>query len=1227
MLDSYVALSPERRIAQWEDERQVMRSIDSRIMWHVAPPAMLGNARTNLPAKLRVFVHTLGLLSADREMLAKLLRSITSVHTDYGVESMLPRVAVCPLDDILPYMHARCNPSAAATDNPELFIQDTVQEACQDDPNLFLVQEVEESSNPGPNIDDCDLTRSLQGPDLNHVIHNITSGLGDVMAMYKSFLIGLKRVCRLLSGKESKQQLLETCFSSGFAVGFREEVAAFQCKVHEKRWNTIAHAVRCLRVLEPALRTCWDIHTFLRGRAVPLPKEDRGGDEHGVHLQGADEALVSDHWWSCLAVMLEIAEVQASATDYVNGCECHSHLLEEEEAGADVKAAWRQCPLRGRRCAQLAAGDFYQVLQRLFDCGATRLELLLARSLSVEQVKEIVSDFEAAKQYMLATYILKLSFWGEAPHALVALGHTDAHVRCKFLRKCLDSANTHPRIVDLKHHSDECLSFLESGGHWEGNFPYLSQLAAELRLMWSSAWRVEGQHARTKRGVTHASNHGPAYVSLCHRLPELRAFLKRNPDGFPRLADIFAGLSHRSNVAKRLGLSLEHAEEAGWLKGRISNKSTALIYHDDPYTKYTLDLPSKITFQDVTEHSLAIAPVPAEAGEASLADLSRQIRRFHAVEAVKALVQPKMYFSMPLNQKGLFTLRALIAPASSDAQVTSGHLCWEPSDQLALSWPTMPVDEAVSVQQHLRGGGNVLTKEVLYWSVVLSNPASFHRTKVQNAASFNGVWIVQLHRILRMDPASNEAVVSLKAALPASVTELESSGLAMYVNNFSLEDLQELRVWTPGEGLRYSFDIQLMSKVPPELHAWVPKLLQSMMQEQQGLAVTHDMDRELLEVLDVLVGEGVVEGPPWRLTDVAQQRVEHCVSLSNHQRLLRRHDGDLHEASTFQLILEMDAQGWTHEVLSKQEYKDLKRAKAEYKHGEQKRWCSCETCSVANRYYLLALLLLGAEQPVPHVGKPELYMQMLGLGPEATRRARTAVPRFQHTDENAGFLDFEDVPKPPPPKRRRRVTGKQPGSPLGEVQGPEVHEDNEQEEEDAAIDAALAQLASPSGSGTESETAAAQDDSSTSGSSSSSSSSSSDSSSDSPPQPAGARDDAPADLPEPPRPARARRKDVSYQWAGHTFTPKGPADRPNHWQVTCCYPAHNVNKKCTKTRSCRYGGSEEVQRMLKWWVLLGRDAATAEEHAELFQDTVLPSYNINTMPSLSDLEGMAAANT
>ncbi|CAE6929605.1 unnamed protein product [Symbiodinium sp. CCMP2592] len=457
----------------------------------------------------------------------------------------------------------------------------------------------------------------------------------------------------------------------------------------------------------------------------------------------------------------------------------------------------------------------------------------------------------------------------------------------------------------------------------------------------------------------------------------------------------------------------------------------------------------------------------------------------------------------------------------------------------------------------------------------------------------------------------------------------------MYVNNFSLEDLLELRVWTPGDGLRYSFDVQLMSKVPPELHAWVPKLLQSMMQEQQGLAVTHDMDREILEVLDVLVGEGVVEGPPWRLTDVAQQRVEHCVSLSNHQRFLRRHRGDLHEASTFQLILEMDAEGWTHEVLSKQEYKDLKRAKAEYKHGEQKRWCSCETHAVANRYYLLALLLLGAEQPVPHVAKPELYMEMLGLRPEATRRARTAVPKFKHTDENAGFLDFEDFPKPPPLKRRRRVIGKQPGSPLGEVQGPEVHEDHEQEDEDAAIDAALAELASPSGSGSELEAAGAQDDSSSSGSSSdsssgsSSSSSSSSSDSDSPAQPAGAHDDEPAGLPEPRGARAARRKNVSYQWAGHTFTPKGPADRPNHWQVSCCYAAHNVDKKCTKTRSCRYGGSEEVQRMLKWWAILGRDAATAQEHAELFQDTVLPSFNISTMPSLDDLEdleAMAAAN-
>ena len=395
---------------------------------------MLGAGRTNLLAKLRVFVHAFGLMSSNRSMLSKLLRSITSIHTDYGAEAGLARVLPCDLEDVLPYMHLNdCSDSLmpAPMDNPELFCSEAVEPLETHRPNpeydeaeLFLCPLEPPNQDQGQDVNMCDLSGSLHGPDLNHVIHNVTAGLEDVMSIYKPFMVGLKRVAKLLSGKESKQQLLETCFSSGFAVGFQQEVASFKCSVHEKRWNSIAFAVRSLSEFEPALRSCWDVNVYLRGRNMPQAKEDLAGDEHGVHLEGANESLLSDHWWSCLHIFLQIAVVQSAATEYANGCECHSELL-HEDVGSDLRQLWESCPLRGRRCPQLVAGEFFTVLQRLFDCSALRLETDLPRSMSHEQVHELMSDFEAARQSILSTYIMKLSFWGEAPHALAGLGHQD----------------------------------------------------------------------------------------------------------------------------------------------------------------------------------------------------------------------------------------------------------------------------------------------------------------------------------------------------------------------------------------------------------------------------------------------------------------------------------------------------------------------------------------------------------------------------------------------------------------------------------------------------------------------------------------------------------------------------------------------------------------------------------------------------------------------------------
>ena len=152
---------------------------------------------------------------------------------------------------------------------------------------------------------------------------------------------------------------------------------------------------------------------------------------------------------------------------------------------------------------------------------------------------------------------------------------------------------------------------------------------------------------------------------------------------------------------------------------------------------------------------------------------------------------------------------------------------------------------------------------------------------------------------MQLDPEKNEACVSLKAAVPSSVKDLQDASFAMYVNNMTLKDLQSVRAWQPQQGLRHFFDLQLMSSISSSLHEAVVDLLQAMIHDPAALVLTRDTSETEFE-----------------LTEVAKERIVQCVVLGEHQPLLRRCPEELSSASTYQLILETDYKGWTHEVVS-----------------------------------------------------------------------------------------------------------------------------------------------------------------------------------------------------------------------------------------------------------------------------------------------------------------------
>ena len=295
-LDSLTSMTAADRARLQEREKELLGRLSGRITWHVAPIIMLAHSRTNLPAKLRCFLHTLGLLCNSRAELRELCQSVVSMHTDYGTEKALCRVEGVDLDSILPYLH--CKGSEPVLEEEMLMGPMPAVEEC-----FALAAAPDHPDADGEGQDDkVSFADTLEGPDMMHIIHNVTANLADILACYSSMMTALKAICSLLAGRETKQQLIETCFSFGPGQAHMDAIQSFQVVPHEKRWNTVATSIEELHDLEGALRMHWNLASFLghrgeAGAAVPAARPGDGAEgDLGVNLQAADDGISSPYF-------------------------------------------------------------------------------------------------------------------------------------------------------------------------------------------------------------------------------------------------------------------------------------------------------------------------------------------------------------------------------------------------------------------------------------------------------------------------------------------------------------------------------------------------------------------------------------------------------------------------------------------------------------------------------------------------------------------------------------------------------------------------------------------------------------------------------------------------------------------------------------------------------------------------------------------------------------------
>ena len=251
-------------------------------------------------------------------------------------------------------------------------------------------------------------------PGLHHVIDNATKGLADVMRSYSDNVYLAQQVCRLLRKRDTQPKLLQRCFSRGLGPQFAKDIQAFRGWINPGRWDTVAFSVPELLKVKHALVTQWDEDVFLGGNA----DQDEGRRRSTLDLaQDVSKAVHDPAWWAWLSMLEVLCGLLREHTVWAESCPCHYDILHShgQHLSKELKAQFKCCPMRGRRAAELAAGEFLELLGRLWAVTSVNLLRVLPANTNQGQRCSILQEFDHARTHPGFYFAMKVSHLQEMP--------------------------------------------------------------------------------------------------------------------------------------------------------------------------------------------------------------------------------------------------------------------------------------------------------------------------------------------------------------------------------------------------------------------------------------------------------------------------------------------------------------------------------------------------------------------------------------------------------------------------------------------------------------------------------------------------------------------------------------------------------------------------------------------------------------------------------------------
>ena len=1155
-----------------------MGSIRRRIKRHTAPSVQIGmgRGRSGLGLKLHALAHALRLLSPDLHALAQLFTHMPCWLTDQGTERGLANLRSVPLLSLVP-------PTAEAGAQQAEAGEVEVELAPPDGPQDPPAAEVEEVNFASPLAEGdlvADLSASVEIHDLLHCIHNATKDLSKSMAGYQDVIFQARKVADLVRKKESKERLIQTCFSSGPGRELARDLRRFTAHIHEERFGTVASCVPKLLALQTTLQWGWDLSKYAAGHAGPVGPEraqadNDGEDEYeGSRIDVVDQAIHSPFFWSYLQALQSLAEALAVAMSWAEGCACHWHL-DREAVGKESSSLWRSCPLRCRRVPELAAGDFTKEVQSCLVTAASKLSLQLSAALSDTERTTILSDFESGRNHLMFYFNFKCSYFQDPPWCVFAMAHANAEVAAQAEERARTSECEHPLVMQLRQEPlrsqiqtwrTRCEEFQASGQ--VDDLKLLREFLAKLRFAPHNSRYVEAEHAKIQVGLRRAHRHSDAFVSLLRRQPALVAEVRDNPSILDELAANVAEIRHGRDAVRRMGLA---AHPACPPPGRDCNSPEwwKIAYHSDPFTKFAMSSP-------LVGSSDPPGPLKAFAGSAegvleAMNDHQRMQQRYMVQHLLGHASDLTRVYSMPMPPKTFHVLASTLRDqGGEDAHAVSEGL-------------------AEGLRAHMPGFSEEAAA-LVFWKVVYSQPSRLVKPRTGQEFDLRSALVVSVHSLLHVSIEARCAHVSVdslnRQAADGSIVPMVFSPAAL-----PIDALSTIKVWDRLDtGMQYFMSTLQLAGADQQA---LSNLLRDMEKADRGLvlAASPDGDRQV-RLLEDLKGRGWAQGPPWCLTDAGQVRLAVGARIGKARDAFQlptdlRAEG----LTTCELMMHLAQQDWVHAVVDRAGVKKARQSPyLDGDDGSAKTWYSKRGEVTVNHQYLLALALAATHgKAVPHFASEREYKLLIDPGAKIPvrlpKRRKLTIPldMIRSCDE----FDWPEDSR----------------APLAPLDAPGSTDAPQQ----AACSDGDSSAASSSSSGIST-------------SSSSSSRSSSYSESEGQGSAAEALEAGSAQAQEPTtRPARTFERTI--KWGFLQITPKfNKTDGPAFcFQLNCKHPQHG---RCNKTRNVGPHASpspDHAIRMLKQWALLGTELPDKGAHKDAWE-SVLAASASGDLPSMAALD-------